>query len=261
MKKKMIALLMMSCLCISLAACGNQQTADSSVTETENTANEETDVADTEVTPEAETTPEAEAESTEAESAEAESTEAAEGTDAEETTEDTEATENEETDETAAAEENTTLVVYFSNTGNTRAIAELIASGVGADTYEIVAAVPYTEADLDYGDNNSRSTVEMGDPSARPEISGSIENIEQYDTIYIGYPIWWGEAPRILSTFVESYDFTDKTVIPFCTSSSSGMGSSGSRLAELAGSGNWLDGQRFSGSESADEVMEWVNSL
>ncbi|MDD3222848.1 MAG: flavodoxin [Clostridia bacterium] len=171
-------------------------------------------------------------------------------------------TETTETAEESDAEEtNDTLVVYFSNTGNTKAIAEKIANGLDADIYEIIAEVPYTDADLDYNDNNSRSTQEMNDPSARPAISGSVENMEQYDTIYIGYPIWWGEAPRILDTFVELYDFTDKTVIPFCTSASSGMGSSASGLESLAGSGNWLDGQRFSGSESDETVMEWVNGL
>lgn len=159
------------------------------------------------------------------------------------------------------SEETDTLVVYFSNTGNTRAIAECIADGLGAEIYEIIAEIPYTDADLDYGDNKSRSTIEMNDSSARPAISGTVENFEKYHTVYIGYPIWWGEAPRILDTFVESYDFTGKTVIPFCTSASSGMGSSASGLEERAGSGNWFTGQRFSGNESAETVMEWVNQF
>lgn len=153
------------------------------------------------------------------------------------------------------------LVVYFSATGNTKAIAEKIADGLQADIYEIVPVQPYTEADLDYHDDNSRSTLEMNDASARPEISGEIENFGQYTTLYLGYPIWWGEAPRILDTFVESYDFTGKTVIPFCTSASSGLGSSASTLEDLAGTGNWLDGQRFSGKEDASAVMEWVNQF
>lgn len=163
--------------------------------------------------------------------------------------------------ETEQVESTNTLVVYFSATGTTEGIAEYIAEGLSADVYEIIPEVPYTDADLDYGDDNSRSTVEMNDPSVRPAITGSVENMEQYDTVYIGYPIWWGEAPRILDTFVESYDFTDKTVIPFCTSASSGVGSSAIGLEEVAGSGNWMDGHRFSGSESADEVMEWVNQF
>ena len=147
------------------------------------------------------------------------------------------------------AEAGKALVVYFSCTGNTKAIAESIADGLSADLYEIVAANPYTAADLDYGDNSSRSTKEMKDSSARPVISGSVEDMGQYKTVYIGYPIWWGEAPRILDTFVESYDFTDKTVVPFCTSASSGVGSSAKGLEERAGSGSWLDGKRFKADE------------
>jgi flavodoxin len=166
-----------------------------------------------------------------------------------------------QTTEQSVSETGRTLVVYFSNTGNTKAIAEHIANGLSADLYEIVAADPYTDADLNYNDNNSRSTLEMNDSSVRPAISGTVENIEKYQTIYIGYPIWWGEAPRIISTFVESYDFTGKTVIPFCTSASSGVGSSASNVEETAGTGKWMDGKRFIGSESQDEVMEWVNGL
>lgn len=168
------------------------------------------------------------------------------------------------TDETSSDEDaagNTTLVVYFSNTGNTRNIAEIIAEGLSADTYEIVAEEPYTEEDLDWNDSNSRSTLEMNDSSARPAISGSVENMDQYTTVYIGYPIWWGEAPRILDTFVESYDFDGKTVIPFVTSSSSGIGSSAKNLEDLAGAGTWMDGERFSGGEDKDTVMEWVNQF
>lgn len=152
-------------------------------------------------------------------------------------------------------------MVYFSATGNTKAIAESIADGLQADIYEIVPKEPYTDADLNYNDNNSRSTLEMNDPSARPEIVGPVYNFEQYDTVFLGYPIWWGEAPRILNTFVESYDFTGKTVIPFCTSASSGIGSSADKLESLAGSGDWVDGQRFKGNESADKVMEWANQF
>ena len=153
------------------------------------------------------------------------------------------------------------LVTYFSATGNTKAVAESIADGLQADIYEIVPTEPYTNADLDYNDDNSRSTQEMNDSSARPEISGTIDNFDQYDTIFIGYPIWWGEAPRILDTFVESYDFTGKTVVPFCTSISSGMGSSANRLESLAGSGEWADGQRFNETESADKVLEWAEQF
>ena len=153
------------------------------------------------------------------------------------------------------------LVAYFSATGTTKGVAEHIADGLNADLYEIVPQQPYTDADLNYRDNNSRSTVEMNDPDARPEISGSVENMDQYDIVFLGYPIWWYDAPRIMSTFVESYDFSGKTIVPFCTSGGSGIGSSASNLEKLTSGAIWLDGNRLSGSDSQDAVMEWVNSL
>ena len=153
------------------------------------------------------------------------------------------------------------LVAYFSATGTTKGVAEHIANGLNADIYEIVPEDPYTDADLNYNDNNSRTTVEMNDPNARPAISGSVENMEQYDIIFVGYPIWWGEAPRIVSTFMESYDFSGKTIVPFCTSGGSGIGSSASNLERLTSGATWLDGRRLNGSDSQDTVMEWVNSL
>ena len=153
------------------------------------------------------------------------------------------------------------LVAYFSATGTTKGVAEHIANGLNADIYEIVPEEAYTDADLDYNDNNSRTTIEMNDPDARPAISGSVENMEQYDIIFVGYPIWWGEAPRIVSTFMESYDFSGKTIVPFCTSGGSGIGSSASNLERLTSGATWLDGRRLNGSDSQDTVMEWVNSL
>lgn len=153
------------------------------------------------------------------------------------------------------------LVAYFSATGTTEGVAEHIANGLNGDIYEIVPETPYTDADLNYSDNNSRSTIEMNDPNVRPAISGSVEDMEQYDVVFIGYPIWWGEAPRIVSTFMESYDFAGKTIVPFCTSGGSGMGSSATNLEQLTSGAEWLEGQRLNGSDSQDEVMEWVNSL
>lgn len=153
------------------------------------------------------------------------------------------------------------LVAYFSATNTTKGVAEHIANGLGADLYEIVPEEPYTDADLDYNDNNSRSTIEMNDPDARPAISGSVENMEQYDIVFIGYPIWWGEAPRIVSTFAESYDFSGKTIVPFCTSGGSGIGSSATNLEQLTNGAEWRNGQRLNGSDSQETVMEWVNSL
>lgn len=151
------------------------------------------------------------------------------------------------------------LVVYFSVTGNTKTIAEKIAILTDADIYEIKPAVEYTDADIDYGDSNSRTSKEQNDSTARPEIQSETISLEGYDTIYVGYPIWWGEAPRIMDTFVESYDFGDITMIPFCTSASSGIGNSGKNLAKNAGSGNWLEGKRFSANVSENELKEWVD--
>lgn len=153
------------------------------------------------------------------------------------------------------------LVAYFSATGTTKRVAERIADGLNADLYEIVPQQPYTDADLNYRDNNSRSTIEMNNPDARPEISGSVENMDQYDIVFLGYPIWWYDAPRIMSTFVESYDFSGKTIVPFCTSGGSSIGSSASNLEKLTSGVIWLAGNRLSGSDSQDTVMEWVNSL
>ena len=166
-------------------------------------------------------------------------------------------------DETKAENSDTsnggkTLVVYFSATGTTKGVAEQIASYTGADTYEITAVQPYTSDDLNYNDSDSRTTKEQNDKSVRPEISSEKLDLAGYSTIYIGYPIWWGEEPRIMDTFVESYDFSGKTMIPFCTSGGSGIGSSGDNLEENAGSGNWLEGERLS---SSSDIEEWINSL
>ena len=152
------------------------------------------------------------------------------------------------------------LVVYFSRTGNTKEVAEKIAAVTGADLYEITAAQEYTDGDLDWNNENSRTTKEQNDTSVRPEIGSDPVSLEGYSTIYIGYPIWWGQEPRIMDTFVESCNFDGKTVIPFCTSASSGIGSSGSNLEALAGNGTWLDGQRFGAGASEEEIASWVNS-
>jgi flavodoxin len=153
------------------------------------------------------------------------------------------------------------LVAYFSATNNTRPLAEYVADAAGADLYEITPAVPYTSADLNYNDSSTRATVEQNDASARPAISGSVENMADYDVVFIGYPIWWGQAPRIISTFLESYDLSGKTIIPFCTSGSSGIGSSATNLHSLAPNANWLAGQRFSSGTSRDTMVNWVNSM
>ena len=153
------------------------------------------------------------------------------------------------------------LVVYFSATGTTKGVAEKIAGITGADTYEIKAAKEYSAADLNWNDSDSRSTKEQNDASARPEIGSEIISLDGYSTIYIGYPIWWGEEPRIMDTFVESYDFDGITVIPFCTSGGSGIGRSGQNLADNAGSGTWLDGERLDTGISEDELRTWTEGL
>ena len=169
----------------------------------------------------------------------------------------------EETDDLSAktGADSEVLVVVFSATGTTKRVAEMIASIEGADLYEITPAQPYSDADLDWNDSDSRTTKEQNDESARPEIGSETIDLSAYSKIYVGYPIWWGEEPRIMDTFVESYDFGNATVIPFCTSASSGIGSSGKNLAENAGSGSWLDGERFSGTVSEDELKSWIEGL
>ncbi len=153
------------------------------------------------------------------------------------------------------------LVAYFSATNITEGVAEQIADSLSADIYEIIPEQPYTDADLDYHDDNSRSTIEMNDPSARPAISGTVEDMEQYSIVFIGFPIWWGEAPRIVSTFMESYDFSGKTIVPFCTSGGSGVGSSATNLEALTDGATWLSGTRLNGGSSHETIVEWVNGL
>ncbi len=158
--------------------------------------------------------------------------------------------------------DNKILVAYFSATGTTKALAEHAADVLGADLYEIVPKEPYTDADLDYGDDNSRSTKEMNDSSARPEIEGNVESMEQYTTVLLGYPIWWGRAPMILDTFIESYDFSGKTIVPFCTSGGSGIGSSAEELEELCkGDAKWLDGERLDSDSDREDIAEWIDGL
>ena len=151
-----------------------------------------------------------------------------------------------------------TLVVYFSCTGTTELVAAYITEILGADSYQIVPEDPYTEADLAYY-TNGRADQEQNDPDVRPAISGGVENMDEYDTIILGYPIWHGQAPRIISTFLESYDFSGKTIVPFCTSHSSGIGSSASNLHALCSeSVEWRDGKRFESGVSKESVQNWI---
>lgn len=155
------------------------------------------------------------------------------------------------------------LVVYYSASGNTEAVAGYIAEATGGDLFAITPAEPYTSDDLNWTDENSRVSQEYADESLRDvELTTTeVENWDSYDTVFIGYPIWWGIAAWPTDSFVEANDFTGKTVIPFCTSSSSGLGQSGELLAELAGTGDWLEGQRFRSGVSQEDVSEWVDGL
>ena len=156
-----------------------------------------------------------------------------------------------------------TLVVYFSATGNTEEAAGYIASLTGGDLFELEPVEPYTSEDLNYSDDNSRVSLEYADESLREvELAAdTVENWNDYDTVFIGYPIWWGIAAWPVDGFIEANDFTGKTVIPFCTSASSGLGQSGELLAEMAGAGDWLEGQRFSSRVSEADVEEWLSTL
>ncbi|MCI8388623.1 MAG: DUF362 domain-containing protein [Clostridiales bacterium] len=152
------------------------------------------------------------------------------------------------------------LVAYFSCTNTTKGIAEYIAEETGGELYEITASVPYTAVDLEYY-TNGRADKEQANESCRPEISGKVSDMSAYDIVFIGYPIWHGQAPRIISTFLESYDFSEKTIVPFCTSHSSGIGSSDTNLHSLAKTAEWKSGKRFSGSTKHSEIVEWIKEL
>ncbi len=167
---------------------------------------------------------------------------------------------NEQAQETEAPAEKV-LVVYFSATGTTKGVAEKIAAVTDADLFEIVPVNGYTDGDLDWHDSKSRTTHEQNDKSARPEIAGEPVSLEGYTTVFVGFPIWWGEEPRIMDTFAESYNFDGLTVIPFCTSGSSGIGKSGQNLAELAKSGTWLDGKRLPSNVSEEDLQAWIDGL
>lgn len=232
--KKWIALLMGLVLVFNFTACGsnsssNSSQAESSVEERE-TSQPETSTAETSA----------------AEPAESDVSESALPSDLE-----------------AEPESGKTLVVYYSSTGNTEEAANYIAAAANADVFELEPKNPYTDADLDWTDENSRVVYEHDNPDARDvELAAvTVPDWESYDTVFIGYPIWWGIAAWPVDSFVKANDFTDKTVIPFCTSSSSDLGESGELLAELAGTGDWMEGERFSSSVTEDIVQTWVESL
>ena len=153
------------------------------------------------------------------------------------------------------------LVAYFSASGETKKLAKTIAAVTGGDLFEIAPQVPYTAADLDWMDAGSRSTVEMKDKKSRPAIAGQVQDMGQYETVFVGFPIWWYQAPRIIETFLESYDFTGKKVVPFATSGGSGLGKTEDILKAVCPAAQWLPGKRLRSGESAGAVQGWVDKL
>ena len=227
--KKLLSLSLAAVMALSLAACGQSDTTDDS--QSAGQSQEETS------TPAPTPTPE--------------------------NGEDISTPDASEPEDSQSGESGGVLVVYYSATGNTEAVAGYIAEATGGDLFELEPAEPYTDADLNWTDENSRVTLEHEDESLRDVelVADTVDNWDSYDTVFIGYPIWWGIAAWPVDTFVETNDFTGKTVIPFCTSSSSGLGQSGELLAEMAGTGDWQEGQRFRSSASQEDVTEWVDSL
>ncbi len=151
------------------------------------------------------------------------------------------------------------LVAYFSASGVTKKLSENLAGAIGADLFEIVPETLYTDDDLNWRDKNSRSSVEMNDRSCRPVISSKVENMAQYDVVFIGFPVWWYREPSIIDTFAESYDFGGKTIVPFATSGTSGIGESGKNIGELAKDAHVFDGKRFKANASAEELKDWAS--
>ena len=247
--KKILSIILAAFLLTSLAGCGNHSQADSKETQTVTEGQKES----------AESTSPAEPETMQEETAQEETAQTETETASEATS--SEAAKEPVSNTPAAAAHSDILVAYFSATGTTKGVAEKIASVTGGDLYEILPAEPYTSDDLDYNDSSSRSTIEQNDKSVRPEIGSEDISLAGYTTIYLGFPIWWGEEPRILDTFAEKYSFEGITVIPFCTSASSGIGRSGSNMEALAGTGTWLDGMRFDGNVSETDLQSWIEGM
>ena len=149
------------------------------------------------------------------------------------------------------------LVAYFSATGTTAKVAETLADAIGADIYEIEPEIPYTEADLNWRDKSSRSSVEMDDPTSRPAIIDDLKNLAEYDTVYLGFPIWWNQAPRLINTFLEKYDLSGKTVIPFATSGSSSISNAESELRKAYPDVNWQKGKLMNG-VTEEDIKNWT---
>jgi Flavodoxins len=250
--KKLFSIFMSLAIVMSLTACGSGNGAESSRgTEPEPTV---------QTAEESGTKEDADGSEPASGTQETEETEASSGVQESEQPEGSEEPALEETGGTEAK----TLVVYFSATGNTKAVAETLAGLQAADIYEIVPEQPYTDEDLNYNDRTTRATAEQNDPDARPSISGSITDFEQYEVIYVGYPIWWGDMPRILYTFFDTYDFSGKTIAPFCTSGGSGLSGTPGTIAELETGAMVLEGLHISDSaadNAESRVAEWLADI
>lgn len=248
--KKLTASFMALALAFGLAACGSTEASVSSTSQ--ETASPSTEA-------QASVPESSGVESAAEESSPQESTAASE----EANTASGENAASEETSSEDTAEAGKTLVVYFSATGNTERVAEVIAETTGGELFQLEPVEPYTDEDLNYNDENSRVSQEYADESLRDVelVADTVDDWQDVDTVYIGYPVWWGIAAWPVNTFVEANDFTGKTVIPFCTSASSGLGESGELLEELAGTGDWQEGMRFRSSVSEEDVTAWVESL
>lgn len=234
--KKTIALLLSVSMIFALTACGSQNGGNNTANSQSGNEESGTAAADIEEEPAGDSEEQAEAVLSETEDTEAGDTGSAGGK---------------------------TLVVYYSASGNTKEAANYIAAATGADLFELVPVEPYSDADLNWTDDNSRVVYEHDNPDAREvELEETtISDWESYDTVFIGYPIWWGIAAWPVDGFVTANDFAGKTVIPFCTSASSGLGESGELLAEMAGTGDWQEGMRFRSGVSEEDVRSWIDSL
>ena len=232
--KKITAFLMSLLLVFSFAACGNNQQAK-------------------DTTPEPSSEPVSETTSEPEKAEQSSETSSASQSESEDNTGDTD----------VASTGGKTLIVYYSASGNTEEVANYIASATGGDLFEIVPTEIYTNADLDWTDDDSRVSRDHDNDDERdvPLVSDTVDNWDEYDTVFIGYPIWWGIAAWPVDGFIKANDFTGKTVIPFCTSSSSGLGESGELLEEMAGTGGWLEGERFRSGASEETVRSWVEGL
>lgn len=244
--KKLISVILTGAVAVSmLAGCGssfkNQTNNTASSSQSESGSSSANEAVDPTETPENTATPESTETPTPAETDDSSETAAADGTES----------------------SGKTLVVYYSATGTTAGVAQTIADATGGDLFEIQPVEPYTDDDLIWTNDDSRVSREHDDESLREVdlVSTSVKNWDSYDTVFIGYPIWWGIAAWPVDGFVKANDFTGKTVIPFCTAASSGIGDSGNLLEEMAGTGNWLEGKRLNRGITADEVKDWMNDL